>query len=711
MGKTTTGLPKFGRSAEVRAESFDEADNTIEVVWTTGAAVRRYDWRHGRYYQEILEVTPKAVRLDRLNAGAPFLDTHDDWNLATVLGAVVPGSARIDGGKGYAKVKLSRSEADRAAVEKIKDGIIRNISVGYAIHKVIKTDADGDGADDEWRVVDWEPLEISAVPVPADAGSQIRKDDQKVEFACEFVVEHRTPDVGEATEASLADTENTVVPSADVTSDNNNNNQEDARVADTVIETRADKADDAKRAKHGDELPKETAVDVAAAVRKAQEDERKRVAEIRKLGKEAGETDLADAAIDNGDSVDAFRSALLEALMKREAPAVDNRAPAKVGEEHHEKRAKLMLSAIANRADGSQPLIEGANEYRGFTLLDFAREALEVRGERTRGMSRDEIAARALQQRSAYHSTSDFPIILGNVINTTLRAAYEAAPQTWRPFTQVTTVADFKSVHRTQLGEAPRLEKVNEHGEFKRGTMGEAKESYSIATYGKVIGLTRQSIINDDMSAFNRIPRAFGVSVAQLESDLVYAQILGNPTMGDNKDLFHADHSNYVASTGKVKLSAATAATGISLGRKMMAVQTGLDGKTVLNITPSYLLAPVGVEAEVEKLLYGSVYAAKKDDVVPQSVRSLTPIFDARLDNGLVNPTTGATISGDADNWYLIASPSMIDTVELAYLEGQQGMFTETRTGFDVDGLEVKVRFDAGAKVIDWRGFHMNVGD
>lgn len=186
------GLPKFGRSAEVRAESFDEADNTIEVVWTTGAAVRRYDWRNGRYYQEILDVSPKAVRLERLNAGAPFLDTHDDWNLATVLGAVVPGSARLEGGKGIARIKLSRSDADKTAIEKIRDGIIRNVSVGYIIHKVVKTDADGDGGDDEWRVVDWEPMEISAVPVPADAGSQIRKGDEKSEFACEFVNEAAT---------------------------------------------------------------------------------------------------------------------------------------------------------------------------------------------------------------------------------------------------------------------------------------------------------------------------------------------------------------------------------------------------------------------------------------------------------------------------------------------------------------------------------------
>lgn len=191
MNEKIVNLPKFGMSAEVRSASFDEAGNTIEVIWTTGAAVRRWSWRSERYYQEILEVTPKAVRLDRLNAGAPLLDTHDDWSLRSVIGSVVPGSARIEGGKGYARVKLSRADEDKAIVDKIRDGIIRNISVGYAIHKVVKTDADGDGNDEEWRVVDWEPLEISAVPVPADAGSQIRKE-APVMVPCEFVSETAT---------------------------------------------------------------------------------------------------------------------------------------------------------------------------------------------------------------------------------------------------------------------------------------------------------------------------------------------------------------------------------------------------------------------------------------------------------------------------------------------------------------------------------------
>ena len=141
MTEKIINLPKFGMGAEVRSASFDEAENTIEVIWTTGAPVRRWSWRSERYYQEVLEVTPKAVRLDRLNAGAPFLNTHSDWDLSDVIGSVVPGTARVDGGKGYATVKLSRADEDKAIVDKIRDGIIRNISVGYAIHKVVKTDA------------------------------------------------------------------------------------------------------------------------------------------------------------------------------------------------------------------------------------------------------------------------------------------------------------------------------------------------------------------------------------------------------------------------------------------------------------------------------------------------------------------------------------------------------------------------------------------
>lgn len=679
------GLPRFGRAAEVRSESFNETDNTIEVVWTTGAGVRRWDWRRERYYNEVLEVSSSAIRLGRLNAGAPLLDSHNDYSLRSVLGSVVPGSAKVEGGVGVARVKLSRADADAAIVEKIRDGVIRNISVGYAIHKVVKTEANGDGADDEWRVVDWEPMEISAVPIPADAGSQIRNDNGEVLLPCEFI--------NTTTEAVLADTETIVEPSADV----DTTPTTEARVSEAAIEVRAAAPVVAPAVATPAPADAVRAPDAGAG-------ERSRVVDILRLAGEANLRALGDQYITDGKSVDEFRSAILSELLKREAPAVDNRTPATVGTEHAEKRAALMQNAIMHRANPAVALAEGANEYRGFTLIDMAREALELRGENTRGLDRHEIAARALAQRSGgYGTTSDFPVILGNVVNTTLRAGYEAAGQTFRPLVREVSVSDFKAVNRAQLGEGPAFEKVSEHGEFKRGSVGEGKESYKIATFGKIIAITRQVIVNDDMNAFSRIPQLLGGAAAQLESDLVWHQILSNPVMGDGTALFHADHKN-------LPTAAAFGVAALGKARALMAKQVGLDGKTVLNIRPQYLVVPVELETKAEQELRSAFYPDASEKVATASMKQLQIIAEPRLDNGINNKAVGAPVAGSLTAWYLSASPGAIDTVELAYLEGNRGVYTETRYGFDIDGVEIKGRLDVGAKTIDHRGLLKNAG-
>lgn len=166
-------LPPVHRDASVRPESFDAKANTVEIVWSTGASVRRFSWWDGEEYDEVLSMEPGAVRLDRLNAGAAFVDTHATHCLDNVIGAVVPGTAKIEDGRGIATILLSAAPGVADTVQKIREGVIRNISVGYWLHKVVKTEAD-DGTVARHDVVDWEPLEISAVPVPADAGSQIR---------------------------------------------------------------------------------------------------------------------------------------------------------------------------------------------------------------------------------------------------------------------------------------------------------------------------------------------------------------------------------------------------------------------------------------------------------------------------------------------------------------------------------------------------------
>lgn len=160
------------RTARVRSASFDADAYTIEVVWTTGARAPMYDHWTGEGFIEELSLKTGHVRLDRLNAGAPFIDTHDSSECSRVVGSVVRGSARVEGGKGTCTVQLSRARDVADIVTKIREGVIRNVSVGYWVHR--HEDLPDDGDQQVKLAVDWEPLEISAVPVPADAGAQIR---------------------------------------------------------------------------------------------------------------------------------------------------------------------------------------------------------------------------------------------------------------------------------------------------------------------------------------------------------------------------------------------------------------------------------------------------------------------------------------------------------------------------------------------------------
>jgi hypothetical protein len=122
MPPDTLLLHVIGRAASVRADSIDVVARTVEIVWTTGATVQRRRWEGWdeiREYDEELIVTPTAVRLERMNGGAPFLDSHDGWSLRSVLGAIEPGSVRIEGGQGVATIRLTSAPDAADTVHRI----------------------------------------------------------------------------------------------------------------------------------------------------------------------------------------------------------------------------------------------------------------------------------------------------------------------------------------------------------------------------------------------------------------------------------------------------------------------------------------------------------------------------------------------------------------------------------------------------------------
>lgn len=674
---TIIELPAMRRTAELAPNTADATARTVEVVWSAGARVRRASF-FGEPYDEELSLDPTHVRLERLNAGAPFLKVHELGALDAVIGSVVPGSARLENGRGIALVRISERNDVEPIWRDIQAGHIRAVSIGYQVHRFEVSKPDG--GRELWRAVDWTPFEVSAVPVGADPAAGFRA--QQSLHDC---VLHRR-DVSNTRQGASPMTDPTQTPAAaaaephateetQMTTPTNPAAEPQAR----AIETRA--------------LPQPAPTpppDTEAIATRAREGERDRVSTIYDLaGRLNLERGFAEDLVKRGVTVDESRRLILDQVAARsdETRTFPHVSIPLGGRDERVTRRDAVANALLHRYSPTLfPLEDAARQYRGMTLLELARESLGNAGVNTRGLSRDEVATRAL------HSTSDFPEILSAVTNKTLRQAYDAYPRTFALFCRQVLATDFKAMHRVQLGEAPQLLEVGESGEFKRGTLGESKESYKVKTYGRVVAITRQVLINDDLDAFTRIPAMYGNSIAQLESDVVWGIITSNAAMADGNALFHTTHKN-LAGTG-----AALDVASVGAARAAMALQTGLDKKTVLNIRPAFLIVPAALEVKAEQLVAQNLVPADSAKVVPQSIRTLSPISEPRLD------------AASATSWYLAASPNQIDTIEYAYLEGQQGAYIETRNGFDVDGVEIKCRLDFGAKAIDWRGLYKNPG-
>jgi hypothetical protein len=137
----------------------------IDAVISTGAAVRGRDW--DSEFAEVLGMKPENVRLARLNQGAAVLDSHN-WiaGVGAMLGGIEPGSARTSNGELTARIKFSRgSEFAQRVTKDLQDGIQFPLSVGYRIHRTVD---DRSTTPITRRATDWEPLEVSLVPISAE---------------------------------------------------------------------------------------------------------------------------------------------------------------------------------------------------------------------------------------------------------------------------------------------------------------------------------------------------------------------------------------------------------------------------------------------------------------------------------------------------------------------------------------------------------------
>jgi phage major head subunit gpT-like protein len=661
MTRKTHETPMLSLRAAVRPGSVDIDARTVELTWTTGAKGRRWSWDVGSYMEE-LDVNEGAVRLDRLNNGAPLLDTHNQYQLSAVLAVVE--RAWLEGGEGHALVRFSKRDDADVVFKDVVDGILRNISVGYAVHRYEVVEEEDDKLP-TYRAVDWEPLELSLVPIGFDDGAKVRSAKTPAEYEGQ-----RFNTIFELRSAVEPIVEPAAVP---------------------IIQEEDAMTEEEKRAAE-DKLRREAA-----------EGERLRSLTIRTMARKVRLDDEAfvEDLIARGIPVAEASAALIDKVAEQQEgnqPNTRSSQPTVVtgGLDVSVLNAKrsAMQNALLHRCDSKVELVEAGREFRGMRLVDMAREFVEMAGGNARGMTPQELARAALGcdrqavRAAGMHSTSDFPLLLGSTVNRTLRDAYTNAPQTWRPLGRQTTVPDFRAVTRAALGDIAALEQVKEHGEYKYGTLSEDGAPIKVAKFGKIIAITWETIVNDDLGALTRIPAALGNAAAATESNVVWALLLGNPNFTDGTPFFDAAHGNVAGSGGAINT------TTLAAARAAMRKQKSKAGE-FLNLAPEFLVVGPDKELEAYQFTSSNYVPAKNADINDVRNASLTVIVDARI--------TG-------NQWYLYAAPGAVDTFEYAYLEGEQGVFTETREGFEVDGMEIKARLVFGAGWIDYRGAYKNPG-
>ena len=652
------------RTAEIRQDSFDEEAGTIDIVFTTGARVLRQPFWEEPFVEE-LSTKRNDVRLERMNSGGPFLNNHRTFSgLEAMLGSVAKGSAKMRSGEGVATIKLSQDPEKAGIIGDIKAGIITQISVGYRVHEFREIKKAKDGEPRVLRAVDWEPFEFSAVAIPADIGAGTRSEEmnQYESNDCNIILMREEDPMPPAEEKNTTTTQTQTEPTT--------------RTEPEVPAATQTQTEPTTRTEPPANLSNTNAADILESARAFNIDMK-----------------VAEQYIREGKTVDQFRAHVQQVLAEGNSSTRTFAPIAMVDNMEREQQFRNDASlALLNRARPDKYKIE--ENHRPFayrSMLDIGRMYLEMRGIKTTGWSNNQLADVLLNnKRSGAHTTSDFSLILEDVANKVLRMGYEEAPQTFEVFTRRTTATDFKDLNRYQFGEFTNLRKVLEHQEIKRKTMGEAKEKYFVETYADILAVSRKLIINDDMDALTRAPMEMGIAARDLESDLAWGQILTNPVMGDGNALFSAAHNNI--GTGAIDVP------NVGSGRSKMRRQTGLNGRR-LNLAPAWLIVPTTLETVADQFTT-TITPDEAGNVNPfaQGQSRLQSLAEPRLDD--VSET----------QWYLSADKSRGDIVEMATLEGEDGPSITSRDGFDVEGVEIKVRHDVAAKVLDHRPLYRSSG-
>lgn len=644
---------KNTRSITAEINNINEDDRSIELSFSSEKPVSRY------FGNEILSHDTNAVDLVRLNDIGVLLFNH---NRNDVIGKVEKAWIDEEERKGRAIVRFDTDEESERIFQKVKNETLRGVSVGYSVDSWEevnpgKTSSNGRFIGPCDVAVRWSPNEISIVSVPADENVGIGRG---------------LDDVSDDDETKETDEDDEIEKKSEEETD------EEGTEDDEIDEEEDEDEGEGDRSMASNAKTKKT------NTRQIVELERQRVSEINSLCREFNVE--SQKFIDDGSNIDAVRSHILEQLKTKKAPIYGG---VQVTHDESDKFRDAVSDSILMRSGMKiEKISPGATDLRGLRLRDVAIECL-----RMQGISDATRYDNERLFREALTPGSNFQAILDNTVNKSMKTAYNAQVSTYKDWVSIGSNPDFKATNKYQVSEAGDLKLIPENGEFEHDEMKDEGVKTSLLTYGKSFSISRQALINDDISIITKLPQAYVRAADRGINKMVYQMVGGNPKIYDNVELFHSKHANLAKTAGAITVES------MGEARRAMRSQKNLRGLETLNISPQYLIVPASLETQAEQFLNSIADPSSNNANVINPFRNkMQLVVDPELD----------LYSEDA--WYLASSQFDCDTIEVTYLNGSDMPTLESAVSFDNLGMKWRIFIDYGVTAIDYRGLYKNAG-
>lgn len=649
--------------------------------------------------------------LTRLNQIGVLLYNHDR---DAVIGKVT--RAWVEGGRGYAEIVFDSDDDSEKVYQKVKSGTLKGASVGYMVdswEEVMpgKQSADGRFTGPCSIARKWAPYEISIVSVPADATVGVGRslDGGGVEAVNDSYERLLQYNINKMIGGRTMTKEQMIARQRELLelakSQNRAMNADEQREFDALqgsIEA-LDRAAAAGQAGHVSQTRSEDGneggEDKEAALGRALCEERERTRAIEEMC--AHFSVESRQYVDNGNSVDEVRAAIMDQLIRDKAPLSTG---VQVTDDAGDKFRRAASDALLMRSGMTPEHSEdGARELRGMSLRDMAIESLQMDGSSEANLNRrnsDELYS--MLSRGFYNPEAAFPAILDQTIEKAYKEGHRKVSVTFDRFTKKGSLADFKTHDNYYIaGPVGEFLEVPENGELKHDVFGDAKlPQRKLKTYGRQFTLTRKAFIDDDISLVTSIPARYAASARKTINKQVYQILVNNPAIYDGAQLFSSAHKNLVA-TG-------TGVTQEAVQTMIMALANQRDQfDEAIIINPSKIVVPSGLKFDMYTLFYSPTINTSGN------TQAVNPLYQYRDSLEVIEDPTINALCGGMGNvmpWWIIGAEGDTDFIEVDYLNGQEipnirRMEAPGQLGFIWD-----IYLDWGVSVMDFRGAVKNPG-